>query len=181
MGTTDAQMAIDEGVERIAAERHRQREVEGWTAEHDEGHPDGELTSAAANYAAHAYGQLSGRDEVTDAPPWPWDCARWRPSGDPLRNLAKAGALIAAEIDRFVGRRERFRQEVAALCGRALAGGSPFSEFGYRDSLHVHLADYAEQQHVLRALRQAGHRAEESSQTTVCVTPSWQRSHAVES
>jgi hypothetical protein len=32
---------------------------------------------------------------------WPWDEKWWKPSTNPIRNLVKAGALIAAEIDRL--------------------------------------------------------------------------------
>jgi hypothetical protein len=32
---------------------------------------------------------------------WPWDNKYWKPSEDKVRNLVKAGALIAAEIDRL--------------------------------------------------------------------------------
>ena len=32
---------------------------------------------------------------------WPWAKKWWKPSDDPVRNLVKAGALIAAEIDRL--------------------------------------------------------------------------------
>jgi len=32
---------------------------------------------------------------------WPWDEEWWKPDNDAVRNLAKAGALIAAEIDRL--------------------------------------------------------------------------------
>ena len=32
---------------------------------------------------------------------WPWDVSWWKPSDSPIRNLVKAGALIAAEIDRL--------------------------------------------------------------------------------
>jgi len=32
---------------------------------------------------------------------WPWEWDQWKPSLDPIRNLEKAGALIAAEIDRL--------------------------------------------------------------------------------
>lgn len=39
------------GAERISRERQRQIEVEGWTAEHDNAHPNGELAKAAACYA----------------------------------------------------------------------------------------------------------------------------------
>jgi len=33
---------------------------------------------------------------------WPWHPVQWKPSTDPERNLVKAGALIAAEIDRIL-------------------------------------------------------------------------------
>ena len=42
---------MSKGAEMIAAERRRQVEKEGWTAEHDSGHPSGELAMAAACYA----------------------------------------------------------------------------------------------------------------------------------
>lgn len=32
---------------------------------------------------------------------WPWAAKWFKPSDDPIRNLVKAGALIAAEIDRL--------------------------------------------------------------------------------
>ena len=32
---------------------------------------------------------------------WPWDFKWWKPSDDPVKDLIKAGALIAAEIDRL--------------------------------------------------------------------------------
>ena len=38
---------------------------------------------------------------------WPWDELFWNPSpDDPVRQLAKAGALIAAEIDKLQRRGE---------------------------------------------------------------------------
>jgi hypothetical protein len=38
---------------------------------------------------------------------WPWNDDDWKPSPDPIRNLVKAGALIAAEIDRLQGAERR--------------------------------------------------------------------------
>jgi len=104
------------GVELIAAERRRQIEVEGWTPEHDEEHDSGELLDAARSYELVAAFQLLGDDpehadsaivrRATEVPPiWPWDQSWWKPSDDPIRNLVKAGALIAAEIDRLEGLR----------------------------------------------------------------------------
>lgn len=79
------------GASMIAAERQRQIEVEGWTHEHDDEHRHGELVSAAVCYAKPALADTY----------WPWDPFWWKPSDDPIRNLVKAGALIAAEIDRL--------------------------------------------------------------------------------
>lgn len=85
------------GVEQIAAERQRQIDVEGFDTDHDEEHDYHELASAAYCYLT----QLWEDDRPPADPPqeWPWEPEWWKPSNDPLRNLIKAGALIAAEID----------------------------------------------------------------------------------
>lgn len=81
--------AIPSGSDLIAAERQRQLDSEGWSPEHDDEHDQGELAAAAAVYAMPDL-----YDEW-----WPWDESWYRP-GTPIRELTKAGALIAAEIDR---------------------------------------------------------------------------------
>ena len=84
---------MKQGIELIAEERKRQVDEEGWTEEHDDQHTCGELKIAAACYTT-----------LSDHPApsfWPWLIEWWKPSGDPIRNLVKAGALIAAEIDRL--------------------------------------------------------------------------------
>lgn len=86
------------GIELIAEERQRQIEKEGWTPEHDDGHLEGEMVNAAAGYMVHALLGVFGR---TPPQMWPWNRVWWKPSEDPIRNLTKAGALIAAEIDRI--------------------------------------------------------------------------------
>lgn len=96
------------GIERIRKERERQQAEEGWTANHDDGHHAGDLAMAANAYAYQAVA-LQG-DWVnfprcgSENPPrdWPWTKEWWKPSDDPIRNLEKAGALIAAEIDRLL-------------------------------------------------------------------------------
>lgn len=82
------------GVEMISAERRRQVETEGWTAEHDDAHGDGALAQAAACYLMPTV--------LMDpaACYWPWSREWWKP-GDRIRDLTKAGALIAAELDRL--------------------------------------------------------------------------------
>lgn len=83
------------GIELIATERKRQIEVEGWSETHDDTHTDHQLSFAARCYAA-AF-------TPTKYPPlgWPWEVKWWKPSRSYRRNLVKAGALIAAEIDRL--------------------------------------------------------------------------------
>lgn len=90
------------GVELIAAERHRQVEVEGWSAEHDDQHTGGAMATAAGCYA-HLAGQQAalGLGSMDVPSGWPWHPAWWKPSPDPARNLEKAGALVAAELDRL--------------------------------------------------------------------------------
>lgn len=82
------------GAQLIAKERERQIAQEGWTPEHDDTHDDGEIA-----FAAIAYIQVSN-GYSKNAAEWPWD-EEWFKVSDPVRNLVKAGALIAAEIDRL--------------------------------------------------------------------------------
>lgn len=93
------------GIEHIAEERQRQIEVEGWTKEHDAEHTNDSLALAAVCYAIpselrhYSYCPLR-KERVPDF--WPWDKEWWKPCPeDRIRELTKAGALIAAEIDRL--------------------------------------------------------------------------------
>jgi hypothetical protein len=106
------------GLQRIAAERKRQIEAEGWSPDHDDDHDAGELAWAAICYAAPApvYMRNRSRSKAAFVDPWPswWD-SKWdkRPRDEDdvlteptpeqrIRMLEKAGALIAAEIDRLL-------------------------------------------------------------------------------
>ena len=84
------------GIEIIAEERKRQIEVEEWTPEEDDLYTAGQLALAGATY----YG---GYVYSTDVPiMFPFSPEWWKPTPDDrIRELAKAGALIAAEIDRL--------------------------------------------------------------------------------
>ena len=105
----------------IAAERARQVSVEGWTHGHDDTHDKGEMADAAACYLMSGWPRLEWvlrpllkrtYARYTDDPDytvagyrsvprsWPWDAEWWKPQ-DRRRDLVKAGALIAAEIDRL--------------------------------------------------------------------------------
>lgn len=88
------------GIEIISDERNRQLQVEGYTPEHDDKHDLGELSAAAAAYALRSAG-CSGADECIGDEWWPFEWEDWKPSENRVEMLAKAGALIAAEIDRI--------------------------------------------------------------------------------
>jgi len=94
------------GIELISAERTRQISQEGWSPEHDDGHKRMEISQAAGAYTKAARLLVldeSSVNEIVNTRPidWPWGLQSWKPSQDPIRNLVKAGALIAAEIDRL--------------------------------------------------------------------------------
>lgn len=101
------------GAQLIAEERERGVKQEGWTAKHDDGHTSRELARAAQTYVDHYVGR-AGLIEMKIITPanyrketimswgdrWPFTKSWWRPK-DPVTTLVKAGALIAAEIDRL--------------------------------------------------------------------------------
>lgn len=89
------------GVDEIFIERARQH-LQGWTNEHDDQHIDGSLAIAGAMYALTPL--LNQSEKIGELTPrqWPWDSDSWKPSiDDRIKELRKAGALIAAEIDRL--------------------------------------------------------------------------------
>ena len=108
-----------DGVERIRQERERQISLWGTTQEHDVQHDEDELALAAAVYAlppeiregsielvnpdspdSHAISTLL--DELWPGVETQDHAVDWLFSpGDRIRELTKAGALIAAEIDRL--------------------------------------------------------------------------------
>lgn len=84
----------------VMAERWRQGFWEGFTSQHDDGHETGEMARAAACYAL--IGGSRDRESWRGETPrfWPWSPDWWKPT-TPRRDLVKAGALIAAEIERL--------------------------------------------------------------------------------
>lgn len=91
------------GVQLITDERKRQVEKEGWTEQHDYQHDSGELAIAAACYAMPHIDRKYKKHPSNYVPKkWPWEWDWWKPTPkDRIRELVKAGALIAAEIDRL--------------------------------------------------------------------------------
>lgn len=78
----------------VIAERHRQVDGEGWSAEHDDQHKMGDLAHAGACYALFPGQQ----------PPllWRWAQEWWKPTPhDYRRQIVKASALLIAEGERF--------------------------------------------------------------------------------
>jgi hypothetical protein len=92
-------MPMTTGAELIAAERERQRE-KGFDAEHDAAHTNGELVRAGIAFALVALDQGARATQF-----WPFVEPMMgdldRRLGDSLPELVKAGAMIAAEIDRL--------------------------------------------------------------------------------
>lgn len=88
------------GVSLIAEERQRQIEEEGWNEKHDDYQVEEELAFAAATYATPNGSRVylhSGKPNT-----WLWEKEWWKPTPDNrIKELVKAGALIAAEIDRL--------------------------------------------------------------------------------
>jgi hypothetical protein len=97
------------GIELIAAERQRQIDVEAYSFDHDGHHVDESLALAACSYAIpHTWRRFKSANEPggpSVPTTWPWGARYWKPGADTvdgrIRELVKAGALIAAEIDRL--------------------------------------------------------------------------------
>lgn len=90
------------GIDYIQEERVRQQQEEGWTEEHDAEYTNEELARVAAVYAIPESHRMFGNHYV-DTWLWPpdWDTKWFKPTpNDRVKELAKAGALIAAAIDR---------------------------------------------------------------------------------
>lgn len=87
------------GATLIAWERQRQLADKGWSPSHDDEHTEAELAAAAECYLEAYQGIVypTGRPSSV----WPFEAEAWKPSEKNIDNLIRAGALIAAEIDRL--------------------------------------------------------------------------------
>lgn len=119
---------LSEGARRIREERERHRQI-GWTEEHDdEHHSRGELAMAAAVYATPPErrslewktstppGEFPSRGDASWQQPkgWPFGPGSFKPA-DRIRELEKAGALVAAEIDRLLRSQKESSSEKTCL------------------------------------------------------------------
>jgi len=132
------------GCKLITEERKRQINKESWTDEHDDKYEDGILSDAAICYAD----ARSQNEEIPGM--WPWADEWWKPSNDRIRNLTKAGALIAAEIDRLARNEHKKEPSIPVLkpgirfircsriTGRKILNGEIFEVTGVEDD-HVNL------------------------------------------
>ena len=86
----------------VLAERQRQIDVEGWTAEHDDKYNSAQMGHAAKAYADPFNTCSAGHDVMQAYPPsaWPFGSDWWKPKTY-RENLVRAGALIIAEIERL--------------------------------------------------------------------------------
>ena len=98
---------ITDGIGAIADERIRQQREEGYTPEFDDQYTDGELIDSAVCYALYgraiAKGMTKEQARTMAGIGWPetWSPTAFKPDGG-MRDLVRAGALIAAEIDRRI-------------------------------------------------------------------------------
>ena len=97
------------GIELIEEERKRQIEKEGFDSKHDFEHRNDDLALAGAVYALPEYIRLFYKYEEENGQKeycplwWPFEAKSFKPTpNDRKRELVKAGALIAAEIDRII-------------------------------------------------------------------------------
>lgn len=98
---------IMNGIELIAQERAEQIEKHGYSLQNDVEYQDEFLAMAAVCYAIPASKQEipdqgTGTVDVIENL-WPFEPQYFKPTPDDrIKELAKAGALIAAEIDRLI-------------------------------------------------------------------------------
>lgn len=85
---------MSKGIELISEERKRQVNVEGYDAKHDFNEPLDKIVAAAISYA-----MFDINSQEAEAW-WAWDWEHWKPK-DRKRNLVRAGALIAAALDKI--------------------------------------------------------------------------------
>lgn len=128
----------DTGADLIRQERIRQTTKEGWSKKHDSNYHCYELACAAMSYIHHAMliPSIKGSDEQSTKAEalakvskwednrfwkdsWPWSDTWWKPApktfDGKVRDLTKAGALIAAQIDLLIERKHETEELLTHL------------------------------------------------------------------
>lgn len=102
---------MSKGIELIAEERQRQIEKEGYDVNHDNQEPLDCFNLAAASYLMH---QIN--PDISQSL-WCWDFKYYKPKGI-LKNLVRAGALVAAAIDKILNNNlsDKDRREYVTRC-----------------------------------------------------------------
>lgn len=98
---------MSKGVELIGIERKRQTEELGFDYTNDALYKDEQLAKAGAWYSLPSFYrikfesmQIKNTDKRSVINIWPWDRSHYKPTPeDRIKELTKAGALIAAQID----------------------------------------------------------------------------------
>ena len=96
---------LNNGCGLIAKERDRQINELGYDVKHDELYSNNQLANAAICYAMTSDDRQFENEEGAslDVVLWPWEESDFKPTpNDRIRELVKAGALIAAQIDREI-------------------------------------------------------------------------------
>lgn len=91
---------MSKGVELIAIEQKRQIEELGFDYTNNDLYADEQLAKAAAVYTLRPHPIKWKKDFIGIYLIWPWSMRYWKPTpSDRIKELTKAGALIAAQID----------------------------------------------------------------------------------
>lgn len=107
------------GAELIALERAQHTKRENYDAAHDDAHDTGEIAKAGIAYIfgalADVVPQVGNHDpeymKQSATNWWPWHRSYYKTHDKAIRKLVKAGALIAAEIDRLLRKNAKIRAE----------------------------------------------------------------------
>jgi len=106
------------GVELIAIERKRQIEELGFDYTNDSLYKDDQLAQAAATYAMpkrirDMYASYLTASDTWIPRWWPWSFKYWKPTPeDRIKELTKAGALLAAQIDWINNERDKLINKI---------------------------------------------------------------------
>lgn len=95
---------------KLIAKARKQQQKEHWPTDYRGYHTKEELAWAAACYAMPEEGRVYTGEDIPAE--WPFAREVWEPSEDRIKELAKAGAFIAAEIDRILEMREALEEAV---------------------------------------------------------------------